>query len=322
MSVPAMFRPPVTSPKKGRGVLYMMTGDKHCVHLVVSVYALRTFYGGPICIAAGDDKGEELAQMMAKDWRLRPIRVIRWNAPTRRTAGKGSGVQYMNKCAMLNLTPFEQTVFIDADTLPVAAFPELWPEGNEVRLTQFAQWTTETNKIRRRVNTDDWRQAAPELVDRQLAHAYPALNTGVIGFPDSAGPFFETWAELTAKNICFMCDELAAQLMFLDFPHLVLDDRWNCSPIYSWDEKPGADGQGTRRADARIYHGHGFKFTKSQWGRRLWFPWVRAALDFNIAGIAGWFPGADGKLQGYLRNPARYEGSEEERALLLGEEAA
>jgi hypothetical protein len=58
MSVLDKFRPPVTSPKKGRGVLYMMTGDKHCLHLVVSVFALRSFYKGPIAIAAGDEKGD------------------------------------------------------------------------------------------------------------------------------------------------------------------------------------------------------------------------------------------------------------------------
>jgi hypothetical protein len=228
----------------------------------------------------------------------------------------------MNKTGMLALTPYEQTIFLDADTLPVARFPELWPEGDEVRLTQFTTWTTKTGKIIRRV--EQWRKAAPELVERQLSYEYPGLNTGVIGFPDSAGPFFKAWAELTAKNICFMCDELAAQLMFLDFPHLVLDDRWNCSPIYSWEVKPGEDpeGQGTRRADARIYHGHGFKFTKSPWGRRLWFPWLRKALDFNVAKMASWFPGADAKVKGFLRDPARYSGTAEELAALIGEEAA
>ncbi len=271
---------------RGRGVVYMLTGDKHAVQLVVSIYCLRqSGWDGPIALIAGCDNSKLLGGVLGS---AADVQLVPWDAPR----GKPRGVQYANKTFLGELSPYDESVFLDADTLPVGDFSKMFPEDDEVRITRFVDWVTTGSMMGKRIR--EWSETCPELVQRQTAEPYPAINTGVIGFSSRCAGFMNAWRELCHRNIRFICDEIACQLMFPDHPHLVLDQRWNCSPIYC-DEVQSFD-----REDVRIWHGHGWKFIKKHSGRAVWLPWYKAAVADNFAGLADWTPGSDKKLKAFL----------------------
>jgi hypothetical protein len=281
----------------GDGVLYTLVGDKHAAQLAVSILSLRDHWQGPVAIMVGDEKAHEFGVRCEKDTRLAPLQLVKWHAPTRGQTGQ-HGTQYLNKTRMFDLSPFSRTVFLDADTLVVGDFRALWPRPNteEVRLTQFADFTTTTRPVRSRV--EGWRQHAPREVARSLAYGYPGLNTGVMAFTRLSKRFMAAWREMTARNVCFICDEIAAQLVFLDFPHMVLDERWNASPVHG-KHLPGDP-------EVRIWHFHGRKHVRRERCREIWLPAYDRAVAENVAGIAEWTPAGDRQLRRWLKDPSVY----------------
>lgn len=268
------------------GVLYLISGDRHVNVLAVSIYSLRHVgFRLPIHIAVGDDYPEPMVEMMAKDARLGPITWARWDKPSLHRNDK-----YRQKCFMDGLSPFDKTVYLDADTLVRGSLKPLFEFSPDraVTLTQFSDWNSNGRKIPNRIRP--WNDVANADVQEMLARAYPAINTGIIAFDKSSGSqkFFQEWRELTAKKIVFICDELSAQLIFWRHACRVVDDRWNASPIHS------------NRTDAIIWHGHGSKFIKREQGRKIWLPWYEACVEQNIAGIAEWTPAGDKRLREYL----------------------
>lgn len=269
------------------GVCYMLTGGKHGTQLAVSLYSLRRHYDGPVALIAGNEEATEICQRLDEDPRSGRTTVICWTAPV----GGGKGLQHANKVEIARLSPFDETVFLDCDTLVVGDFRDLWPRPGteEIVLTQFADWKSDSRRIRKR--TEPYRRIAPAQVARSQAHPYPAINTGTFGFSRRSTGYLKRWAELTRALPRFMCDELVAQIIFPDFPHRVLDERWNCSPIFS-HPRYGPP----RDHDVRIWHGHGWKFITRTHGRRIWWGTYQMALADNFAQMAGWSPGRDKRL--------------------------
>jgi lipopolysaccharide biosynthesis glycosyltransferase len=276
------------------GVLYMLQGNKHAVVLAVSIWSLRkSGFIGPVHIAIGDDKAEEICTHIAADPRLGPITTARWQPPT----GK-RGTVYLAKTHMQDLSPFERTLFIDADTLVVGDINPLFEFGQYtqagpagVALTQFSNWQSNGRKISGRIKP--WVDVVPDDVKEMQSKAYPAINTGVISFDRSAGSqaFFEDWRSTTEKKVVFICDELAAQLIFHRHAVRVLDDRYNASPIHS---------ERARTGDAVIYHCHGKKHVNKPAGRKIWLPVYEECVKHNLANIREWTPAGDRRLKEFL----------------------
>ncbi len=254
-----------------RGIIYFVAGSKHCVHAIVSVMSLRDHYKGPVAlITEADGVGRRCCEQIAADDRLGPIKVI---ADATMKAG-GHGVSYLCKTLLPRLSPFESTIFLDADTLVVGDFSELWPDvaSGEVCLTRFSTWVSTGGKMRQRIL--GWEPFEPERVDRMFQKSWPAINTGVMSWGINSEAFAEDWHHTAAKRSVFMTDETAAQVIFPDHNVRVLDRRFNCSVVFDQDED-----------DARIYHGHGGKFWKRPSGWTVYSPWYEAALVNNVAGI-------------------------------------
>lgn len=279
-----------------RGVLYMLTGTAHAAQLCVSLRSLRRHWRGAVAIIAGCAESHALAVKIASDPTAGSVVVIRWDAPRQRNAG------YANKAELPRLSPFKQTAFLDADTLVAGSIEPVFPrDDSELVITQFAEWLSTGKKMRKRIEA--WRGVAEADVVRMLYHEWPAINTGVIGFGREA-PFTLRWRELCQKRLCFICDELAMQLLFPDFKHRVLSQHYNASPTYcpeSW-RVPGRLVPGDDRPV--IWHGHGSRFVRDAgngFGPRLWMPEYRAALAENFGGLADWTPAGDKCLEEYLQ---------------------
>lgn len=265
------------------GVLYLNIGNKHLCHLAVSLLSLRDHYDGEICVLSGDDWFDNI---LMNEPRLQPLTVKRFVYENRGA--------YHAKTSMGMLSPFDRTVFLDSDTLVVGDLSEMYPTNDEVRWTQFSTWTTSGKKIRGRITGGCWPQVFPEAVAYQSAMAYPAINTGVVGFCDGAYRTMQQWNAKTSEHESlygkrsFISDEICAQLLAFDYPHRIMPDDYNASPSY----------RGPQRADGvKIWHGHGFKFLKRRNGEleqpwklrcEIWLPYFRRALQLGWCSIDKW----------------------------------
>jgi hypothetical protein len=278
----------------------MLTGSKHGAQLAVAVFALRYRYDGPLALIAGNREGREVCQRIADDPRSGPVQLVTWDAPT----GGGKGLQHANKCQITELMPYDEAVFLDCDTLVVGDITELFPRPGteEVVLTQFANWWSNDRKIKGR--TEPYRDILPAEVARSQSSRYPAINTGTFGITKRSTRYVARWKTACQQRPKFMCDELVAQVIFPDFPHRVLDERWNCSPIFS-HARYGPPND----ADVRIWHGHGWKFITRSHGHVIWMPYYHAAAAQGFAQLGEWAPAVDKKLRKVLE-----DGSSQRRA--------
>ncbi len=270
------------------GVLYFNAGGRHAIHLIVSLASLRKHWDGPVAVVTEQDgPGRLVAEACAMDGRLGMIQVI----PSDEVQGGGSGKAYHSKTKLPQLTPFDRTVFLDADTLVVKPFPELWPTAGGAVITKFSDWVSTGGKMSQRIKA--WREVEPTRVKRQLSRAWPAINTGVLAWCGDGGLWAKDWTETGARRICFIGDETAMQLIFPDHNVRVEDYIFNASPVFdacplrdkypwTWDEEHGV---AVRSPHVRVWHGHGFKFWKRPGGWALYRQSYLDALDANYAGI-------------------------------------
>jgi hypothetical protein len=261
------------------GVLLLNLGDKHAIHMIVMLASLRKHYAGPVAIVTDDGRGREVAEWCQADPSLGAIEII--VDPSLRAGGHGQS--YLCKTLLPPLSPFDATLFIDADTVVVGDFREAFPQSpDEVTLTHFCDWVSTGGKMSGRIR--EWAEAEPERVERMLSKQWPAINTGVVGWGKETQAFAEDWHRTSAKRKVFITDELAAQLIFPDHNVRVIDWRYNASVVFDL----GRPNFG----DARIVHGHGMKFWKRPTGWRFYRQHYFDCLEQNRANIQSLRPTA------------------------------
>jgi len=319
------------------GVLYLMVGTKHAEHLAMSIYTLRKHWGGAIAIMVGDDRAREYCDRFTS---LNGVQLVHFDYAN---VAKGSGSMYLTKTQMHHLSPFDRTIFLDADTLVAGDITNVFPTGNELNITSWMGWVSTGRMMSGRIK--EWRGVAEREVERMLAKSWPAINTGVIGFSRKCHTQMDAWHEMTLRNISFICDEIAMQLLYPDYECNLLDSSYNASPNFSQTWKtyrvPIHDSAGEMtiehngeqvpiasmahmesirkwsrdnedRTTVRIWHGHGNKFIKKPFGRVIWWPIYQQAIKDNFCGIADWTPynrerkRTGCKLVALIDNPQRW----------------
>lgn len=254
------------------GVLLWSVGLRHREHFITCLLSLRDHWTHGVAVVVGDRAARDLAESCRARFDLR---IIDFDYAAL-TARHRRNSHYLAKTYLCDKSPFDRTVFVDLDTLTCGDIDPVFPEDGEIVLTRFAEWTTNAGPhMPGRVGS--WANVCPYEAKLMLRKPYPAINTGVFGFDRDCGDFMREWQRTTEKNVVFMADELAAQLMYIHFRNRVLDDRFNWSVVYSKDNE-----------DARVRHGHGFKFFKKDRGWSYWRPYFARACAENIAGIADW----------------------------------
>ena len=257
-----------------RGVVYMLLGAKHAVHLAVSLCSLRQWYDGPVCVLC-DMEGYGWARWIIEPEcaddveRVFDYQII-FDQQLNQPAGK------LLKTLVPSLSPYDATLFLDADTLVVGDIGELWPIHHELVLTQFSDWLTTRNRMRRRIA--EWSDIEPMLAAHCLHFGEPVINTGVMAWERGAA-VLEEWRKLAWKRPDKVgrydpTDELALQLVFREYPSRILDCRWNASVVFDW-----------MRPDVRIWHAHGLKAWRRQTGRDIYLPFYESLLQENRCGI-------------------------------------
>ncbi len=254
-----------------RGVVFLFSGVAFAERFVVACHSLRQHYSGPVTIFTTDDACRDLARSIGLGIDVEPVR-----ANTRKRHSS-----YLIKTQIPEWTPYEQTVFVDGDTVVVAPFDELFEYP--LVITAFSDWQTFGGIIGGRVRK--WRDISlqiDEMAAHQLSIQHPAINTGVFGFRKNYAPL-DLWRAITvAGQGRHMTDELAMQLAYgiwSDKEVALVDDRFNHSALFGREET---------LSDVRIRHCHGNKHCRRDRGQEVWLPALRATLEADTAGIRSW----------------------------------
>ncbi|MCZ2344462.1 MAG: class I SAM-dependent methyltransferase [Bacteroidales bacterium] len=264
---------PVESPLTA---VYLLTGVSHAARLVVSLVSLRRYHRGPIVLYTSQPESHRIGEQCAADLRLRVEHRVVSQPRLRRNA------TFVLKTQLPLVVPEETALFLDADTMVTGDLAPLAAklDASAFVATQFANWRSTTRPIRKRV--ERWRTLAPQFepdaawqrrMDRAL-EPHPAINSGVFAWRKGA-PILEDWARLTRLgHRLFIPDEVALQILLPDYPHAILDQRFNCSPRF-----------GAYQDDVRIWHFHGDRHEKPGPGRDRWFPEFQSCWHADYAGM-------------------------------------
>jgi len=251
-----------------QGIVYLLCGMKAAERLVVSIHTLRNHWDGSIAILTTTKEEQQLARRIASDLSCQVLLI-----------------QELGNRAMLaktfipDYTPYEETLFLDADTVVIGRMDEMF--GYPLTLTQFAKWVSNkrfTEKWIRQWKEHVKREDFLDMIQMQLDHPYPALNTGVFAFRrDNANlVLWKTLAGLfpTAK----MIDQTAMQILTSTIPHRIMDDRFNNSAIH-----------GHETVDVRLIHFHGGKrHCSDNEYAMVWKESFRKAIEANVGGLKEW----------------------------------
>lgn len=245
-----------------RGIVYMLVRDKHGLQLALSLYFLRLTgaWAGPVAIAVGDTAAANVADRLRQLGLMENVTVHPFPHEAKRNGS------YARKTHVNELSPFYQSIFLDADTAATgASIDELWPRGNEMVFTTFAKWVCSGRLMAGRCRK--WSKFKPENVERAIAESHPAINTGVFGLCRDSDMLPE-WQRLCDTNPIFISDETSCQVLWFDYNTRLVDDRYNCCPRI-----------GVNKDRAVFWHFHGRTNLRKIEGRRIWLPLLRQCVD-------------------------------------------
>lgn len=264
-----------------RGVCYFNLNTKCLVRLLVSLHSLRKHYSGSVTILnGGGDEGicDRIGRACGADVLSIPIVQRR-----KHTA-------YTTKAGLWKFSPYETTLLIDSDTVvagKVEPLLELGEKSPGIVVTRFADWISTGRCMSGRISK--WRGVkcdgidVEQLIDDSLDAPHAAINTGVVCWDKTYGrEFLQDWDRLTVAGwLCPFGDELAAQILLRKHRHTLVDDRFNCSPLY-----------GTNKSKAVIWHFHGHKERRPE-ALPYWNPPFQDVWRNNIAGVREWISAED-----------------------------
>lgn len=203
-----------------KGIIYLVSGNKMAVRLMVSLHSLKRHYGGPLTVLTAHMDRDYIDILHAAGIQTIPIDI-----------NIGHKEAQVAKSRLNQYAPYDRTIFLDADTLllasPEPAFEYL--DDYEIIFTQYHDWTASSRGIGARLR--HLRQL--EIIDEdtfQAAYKYEyGINIGFIGFRNDAA-IWGTWPALAkaalAKN-AFIPDEVTCQALLPKFNHVVLGTDWN-----------------------------------------------------------------------------------------------
>lgn len=279
---------PIVGSEK-RGVLYYNRGTSCAVRLLVSMRSLRQHYSGPLVILSEGDESHPLCRKIADAY---DARVIEWESGVE----PGDNMPFLAKTRLHLGTPFEVTVALDSDTLVLGPVDELFEhaERDGFCVAQFANWQTSGRIIQKRLR--QWSGLLPDHVEASVNHG-AAINTGVMAFRKDADLFAQWYETALAGREHFIPDEVSCQLLLPQYPHGILDSKWNCSCKYDDPDKP----------DTRIIHYHGKKHCRPglPYHGDRWMAVFEEVMKLNLGGVTDWSPAGDRMLKRCIKRRQR-----------------
>lgn len=255
-----------------KGVIYYNVGKGSLVRLAVSLYSCVKYYNPDrITILAAQD-GYEDCKKIADHFKVN-IKLIELEKLERKEV-------LLNKCLLHKHTPYENTIFIDSDTIILKSFEELHDlaQTNKFVATQFANWTTQKSIIKKRIL--EWKDIEPDLVNKALTFG-PSVNTGVFAFTKDS-ELMNGWFDIAKKGThMFIPDEQCCHLLLPKYKHTIVPSYYNCSCKYD-----------KVNDETRIIHYHGKKHCRIEnkeflYNSNIWYEHFENLknLDFLVGAI-------------------------------------
>jgi hypothetical protein len=264
------------------GVVYLLTNPQLAARLVVSVYSLRKWYDGPVTVFTTRPESHEIGQLLQKDKRVRIE-----HRTAQETAAHNNFVQaYLTKVDFLEHSPYDATVFLDADTLVVGRLDELLTCARTAPITATIYGPLQTHNRYVNHNLQPWKRLLRKhardkelaaLVTRVLTRPQPIVNAGVFAIQKDAS-MLNHWRHLSwIGREMPTPEEGALQILLLMYPNHILGAHYNCLPIFA-----------SEVCDVRIWHFAASTHLRLLQGRQIWLPAYEECCRLNIAKLRRW----------------------------------
>jgi hypothetical protein len=276
-----------------QGVIFYNYGIGCAARLAVAVWTLRKHYTGPLAIISDGQESHDVCRHFAADARL-GVQLLECDFNVK----KDKNHHYLSKCRLHDYTPYDVSLYIDAD---VVVRGDLTPmlavaAEHEFAVPQFCDWKSSTPVIRRRLL--DWRKIRPRDMRPALEYG-PAINTGVFAFRRDS-TFMADWFKIARRGRKFFIpDEVSCQLVLWRYPHKVVEHFYNGSCRFDDCLSP----------EIRLIHYHGRKHIREgmPFHGKVWIDTYQEVERENVADINSWKPAGDRRLAAYLLDPSSIE---------------
>ncbi len=232
--------------KKTHGIIYYNSGKKYLTRLCVSLSSLRNVYKDSVTILCDEESYDDCKTISEKF--DTDIISVDFSSESRNDL-------LFNKCLLHKYTPYETSLYLDADTLVVKnTITKLFKEADlhEFVAVQFADWTPKN--IEKRIA--EWSNITD--ISKAMEHPY-AINTGVFAFKKDSC-LVKDWYDLAIKGEKFFIpDEISCQIMLPRYNHCVVGASFNTSCKFGKIWKRTA-----------IIHYHGNKHCRIENGKYLY----------------------------------------------------
>lgn len=199
-----------------KGVVYVVVGNKHTDLFESSLWTLLKHWDGGIAVLT--DNVAPLSRFSSV------VALIQVPLPALKNPA------FTIKSWVPRLSPFDQTIFLDADTLVDGDLTPLLPLEDELVLTCHPKSTQDSDRLKLLVTGG---YAHPDVISRLIVTKRPSVNTGVFAVPKTSkvGPEWERVSPLLDTQ--YSKDETALQLLLGKYPHRWAGTEFNRMP---WEE--------------------------------------------------------------------------------------
>ena len=269
-----------------QGIVMFNCGTKCLVRAIVCLYSLRKHYDGKVTFFIEDATTPKEFDDVCNYFNVDVVKL-----PDDPTTGA-----LIKKTKSLWNTPYDKTLWIDADVVVVGKIDEMFEHLKDnitFSIPNFCNWWSDGKGISRRVKR--FEGLVPQnILDEALNH-YPAINTGVFSYKKQT-KFLKDWIDLAVKTNgkrIFISDEIACQILMPQFKDeiYIADPKFNVSVLY-----------GNEIEDKRLIHYHGSKSVLSVPLCDIFKQIFKEMRDNNIANINNFLKYADKRITEYLKN--------------------
>lgn len=251
------------------GLIYFNKGRKCTLRMIVSMMTLRKHYSGPVTLFLEDSgMGKENMDRFASDVKKEfNVDVIRDDNDDTTT--------YVRAVEVCIASPYDVTVWMDADTVILGSIDELFEAAktHDLAIAHFAGWDSNGSAIGGRIRR--YSKICPQYIEAALNYG-PAINCGVYSFRKDS-PFLPEWltvAKAGEKAGIWIPDEIACQVLLPQYNAKIMPQKFNVSVVHD---------RGT--TDTRVLHTHGRKHCKEYPKCDIWIEWFIKALRDDVCHI-------------------------------------
>lgn len=282
-----------------KGIIYFNSGIKLLPRLLVSLYTLKKIDTDTsislICYIQPDNK--KYIENISKYFNINLIEI------KQKLFIKHH--YWFEKSRMHKYTPYDNSIYIDSDTIILKNFTEIFNEidQNDFIATQFSNWITSGNRIKQRLK--QWLDTDEDLVKQTILSSSPSVNMGVYGFKKTS-ELMDQWFDFTITHpLANLPEETSCHLLLQKYKGKILSNIYNSSCKF---DNPIDIG-------AKIIHFHGRKHCilnankkSAKYNGDLWIKNWLEIYNNNICDIQQWYNlCGDRTLNVFMKNRNEYD---------------